>query len=142
MKKLLKRTGVIAVLLSILLNCTPIHAAESAVLPESDTGQVNLLRNTYIRSCSAGLTISGSTATSTGYCSKYSDVSGDITIYVYLQKQSGSSWITVASSSNSFSGTSGSISFDTEIDSGTYRTKVSCWVNGENVTVESNTKSK
>lgn len=100
-----------------------------------------LLRNSYIRSASSSLSISGNTATCTGYCSKYASANGGITIYVYLQKLSGGSWTTVNSGSSTYTGTYGTKTVSATISKGTYRSRVSCWVNGENIIVNSSSKT-
>lgn len=151
----MKKRSVIACLLGGMVALTPIcgrdvNAAET-VLEKTKIVSGSIyeyldnyearLRNTYIRSASASLSISGSTATGTGSCSKYATASGDITIYVYLQKQSGNSWSTVSSASGTFSAASGAKALTAAISKGTYRTKTSCWVNGENIVVLSSSKT-
>ncbi|MDL2301085.1 hypothetical protein LJC58_01880 [Lachnospiraceae bacterium OttesenSCG-928-D06] len=109
---------------------------------EYDDSYESTTRNSFIRSCSASLSINGSTAKGTGTCSKYANVSDDISIYIYLQKKSGNSWITIDDTSSSFSNTTGSLTLTTTgIDRGTYRIKVSCWVAGENIIVNSSSKT-
>lgn len=151
----MKKKSVMACLLGGMIALLAVHSSNVKVAGMPVTEEVGIasgstyeylniyearLRNTYIRSASASLSISGSTATSTGSCSKYAAASGDITIYVHLQKQSGSAWTTVSSTSGTYSATSGAKALAASINKGTYRTKASCWVSGENIVVYSFSK--
>lgn len=112
--------------------------ASSDIGKEYQEYYINVLRNSYIRTCSASISISSGVATSTGLCTKYENKEGDITLHVYLQKQINGNWSNVDSKNDSYTSTSGVIVLKTNnLSSGTYRAKVSAWVNGENIIVYS-----
>jgi len=122
----------------------PVNAAEeieeNAYLEEYVSGE-NLTRNTAVRTCSASLAISGSTATCGGTGSAYASMASSVNLCMYLQKYN-SGWTTVASWSTTVSGTTAILSKTATVSSGTYRVKVVCTAGGESITIYSATKTK
>lgn len=98
-------------------------------------------RNTVIRTCSASLGISGSTASCSGMGSAYASMASSVSLKMYLQRY-GSSWTTVASWNTTANGTIATLNKTATIGSGTYRVKVVCTAGNESVTVYSTTKTK
>ncbi len=124
------------------------YTTSLAVDVSSDIGKeyqeyyINVLRNTYISTCSASVSISGGVATCTGVGTKYANQEGDITLHIYLQKQIDGNWSNVDSKNDSYSSNYGTIVLKTNnLSSGTYRAKVSAWVKGENVIVYSSIRT-
>ena len=121
----------------------PVSAAdeieENAYLEEYVSA--GYLRNTVVRTCSASLAISGSTATCGGTGSAYASMASSVKLEMYLQKDN-SGWTTVASWSTTASGTTAILSKTATVSSGTYRVKVVCTAGGESITVYSTIKSK
>lgn len=102
----------------------------------------NLARNAYIRTSSSGLSISGNTATSTGYASRYASVSATIKITVTLQKKSSSgSWGYYSSGSGTYSGTYGTKELKTTISRGTYRTLTTVTCGTDTISVASSAQT-
>lgn len=101
----------------------------------------NLTRNTAVRTYSASLAISGSTATCGGTGSAYASMASSVNLCMYLQKYN-SGWTTVASWSTTVSGTTAMLSKTATVSSGTYRVKVVCTAGGESITIYSATKTK
>lgn len=108
----------------------------------SSEGMVKLARNAVVRTCSASLAISGSTATCAGTGSAYASLASSVKLTMTLQKCSGGSWSKVSSWSTTANSSTAAISKTATISSGTYRVKIVCTVGGESVTIYSTTKTK
>lgn len=101
-----------------------------------------LARNTVVRTCSASLAISGSTATCAGTGSAYASMASSVKLTMYLQKYSSGTWSNAATWTTTANSTTAVISKTATVSSGTYRVKIVCTAGGESVTVYSTTKTK
>lgn len=159
LKKRQWKSRIIGVAISMfmaLISCVPVYAAE----PEMDESNIpqgsgtesiyigeysseeKLTRNAVIRTCSASLNISGSTASCAGMGSAYASMANSVNLKMYLQKYSSGSWTTSAYWTTTASSTIATLSRSAAISSGTYRVKVVCSAGGETITIYSVQKTK
>lgn len=138
--------GLVAVM--IFVSGIPAYAKETGAEEITrDRGEyieeyTNFARNAVIRTCSASLAISGSTATCAGTGSAYASMASSVKLNMYLEKKSGTSWGTVTSWSTTAASSTAVINKTHTISSGTYRVRIVCTAGGESVTVYSLTKTK
>lgn len=109
----------------------PVYAADSIELNEA-TMTVEP-RNTNIKYSTISLSLSDGTAKCSASVTGYASNTNRVSIYLYLQKYSGSGWSTVESWSDSANGTTLSMYETVSISSGRYRLKASYYAQDENV---------
>jgi len=138
--------SIIAAMMCIVFT-VPSYAAEVPKTAEEEEGAyseeyIAVRRNSVVSTCSASLSISGSTATCGASGTAYSSMASSVSLTMYLQKYSSGSWTSISSWSTTKSGTVAVLSSTKTIGTGTYRVKVVCTAGGESVTVYSGTKTK
>lgn len=97
-------------------------------------------RNTNIKYSTISLSLTGGIAKCSASVTGYSSNTSHVSIYLYLQKYSGSGWSNVASWSDSANGYTLSMYETTNISSGRYRLKASYYAENENIVKYSSEK--